>query len=469
MVRRANKNNSLNTSKKIVQQNRNLIGAEFEMENDMKLAAKGIICSKKKVTTKKGELFISDHYFEVNGQKYWIESTIFLDTERARTFVNKKQEVQGSDASYNNWIIFFNPGDGQKSRKNIKSYVNRLKDAGYVVVEGKPAIDLFIEKLASMSKTIAFDENGFLRKPKLMYISIDKIKSNTANRKIDPNAKNNIKKSILKYGFLTQLNVIPETEGGVPTGNYILIEGDHRNHSVIDIVNELNIRFEDDTIPCSVVDWVTSEDARIVHELLVKLNTTTQPWVMENYVNSHYDASITCNDEDKRYSYDVLKWMYNTSTTNGYKKSKLFYILGPVSDSNKAASKWIDREMIKNGDYRISEAEFNNKMEPFTEKHLIPFIDWHINSHFYNPSNTTVADVFMKTLFYDYSRGIKNDDDVKSYVNAFKRVSTDSMPTTANEDEMKELMDLLDSKVAKTKTTKLNVKSPAKKVSKTKV
>lgn len=93
----------------------------------------------------------------------------------------------------------------------------------------------------------------------------------------------------------------------------------------------------------------------------------------------------------------------------------------------------------------------------------------HINSHFYNPSNTTVADVFMKTLFYDYSRGIKNDDDVKSYVNAFKRVSTDSMPSTANEDEMKELMDLLDSKVAKTKTTKLNVKSPAKKVSTTKV
>ena len=93
MVRRANKNNSLNTSKKVVQQNRNLIGAEFEMENDMKLASKGIICSKKKVTTKKGELFISDHYFEVNDQKYWIESTIFLDTERARTFVNKKQEV----------------------------------------------------------------------------------------------------------------------------------------------------------------------------------------------------------------------------------------------------------------------------------------------------------------------------------------------------------------------------------------
>lgn len=51
------------------------------------------------------------------------------------------------------------------------------------------------------------------------------------------------------------------------------------------------------------------------------------------------------------------------------------FISYSVSDSNKAASKWIDREMIKNGDYRISEAEFESKMEPFTEKHLIPFID----------------------------------------------------------------------------------------------
>lgn len=468
MVRRSNKNNSLNTSKKIVQTNRNHIGAEFEQKINNMLLMKGICCSKKSVNTADGK-FISDHFYEANGNKFWIESKTFLDTPEARNLVNKKLNVQASDPSYNNWIVFFTPGDGQQSRKNIKSYITRLENAGYIVVFGDDAIQNFIENLATISKTNAFDSNGFIRKPKLMYININNIIPNETNRTIDEKAKNELKKSILHYGFLTQINVVPDTVNGIPTGRYKQVEGHHRVDVMIDIMKEMNLHLENDELPCVVIDWITTEDPKAVHELLVKLNTTTQPWVMENYVNSHYRAAETCNDEDKRYSYSVLKWMYKTSTLNGYKKSKLFYILGPVSDSNKAASKWIDREMIKNGDYRISEKDFENTMHPFTENHLIPFIDWHTNSQFYTASNTTVPDVFMKTLFYDYSNGIKNDDDVKSYVNAFKKLSTSSMPLTANEEEMKKMMDLLDFKVWKSRTTTLKVVVPTSKVKNSKV
>jgi len=460
---------SLNAAKTLVQQERLIKGKKFEQEMNNALQQNGLCCSKKSCHTPDGT-FISDHFYEVNGKKFWIESKTMLSTEYARELVNKKKYVQLTDPSIDNWIIFLKDGKGTGSRKNVKAYIARCENAGYQVIVGYDAINKFIKKLSKNSRSIAFDENGFIRKPKLMYIPIDKIKSNTTNRKIDPKAKEELKKSILHYGFLTQINVVPEVINGELTGFYLEIEGHHRTDTILDIMKELGIHLEDDKLPCVVVDWVTTENPQTVHELLVTLNTTTQPWIMEDYVKSHYDAAESCNDSEKQYSYGILKWMYKESVKNSYKKSKLFYILGPVSDSNKATSKWIDREMIKNGEYRITEKEFETKMKPFTENHLIPFIDWHMKSDFYIASNTTVPDVFMKTLFYDYLRGKMSDAEVIDRINAFKEIPKDSMPSTANESEFGVMLELIENKVSKKKPTTLKVKAPKKMVNrKTKV
>jgi hypothetical protein len=109
-------------------------------------------------------------------------------------------------------------------------------------------------------------------------------------------------------------------------------------------------------------------------------------------------------------------------------------------------------------------------MKPFTENHLIPFIDWHMKSDFYIASNTTVPDVFMKTLFYDYSRGKMSDVEVIDRINAFKKIPKDYMPSTANEKEFGVMLELIDKKVSNKKQTTLKVNAPKKMVNrKTKV
>jgi hypothetical protein len=157
--------------------------------------------------------------------------------------------------------------------------------------------------------------------------------------------------------------------------------------------------------------------------------------------------------------------MYKTADANKFKHSKLLYILGPVSDANTAASKWIDREQIKDGDYRITEKEFDKKMKPFVDNHLIPFIKWHMGSRNYDASNTTVADVFMKSLFFQYRTGMMKDAEVSANVEAFKKIKKKDMPTDANDEGMdklkSEIKNILDSQ---NKGVSLNVKTPKKRI-----
>ena len=468
-----NSKKKLAASQSMVQRNRKLTGDKFEKEMDRKLTSSGLVGYKKTVKTAIGS-FICDHFLETINGNCWIESTIFLDVRRARELNEKKRAVEATNKSVDRWIIFYKEGPGQKSRKNVKSYIKILEAEGWFVMNGINEIDLFIELASKSSTSIAVNEDGYIRKPKLMEIPLKDIIPNETNRDIhDKSAEKdllNLCKCIMRYGFITQLNVVPETINGKPTGRYKLIEGHRRHHAVVELIKKFYGReLEGGTFPCVVVDWVTTEMPEKVHELMILLNTTTRPWNVENYVNSHYKAAEQVNDTEKLFSYGTLKWMYKTADENKFKHSKLLYILGPVADANTAASKWIDRDQIKDGEYRISELQVETKMKPFVENHLIPFVKWHMGSRNYDASKTTVADVFMKEMFYHYLNGSITDRHINDNTDAFKKIKKADMPLDANEEGMDTLHYLLKEIRSQKKTTKLNVKSSAKKVSKTKV
>lgn len=465
----ANKQTKLNASKSMVQRNRKSIGDKFEKEMDRKLTSAGLYSSKKTVKTSIGD-FICDHFVETKKSTYWIESTIFVDTPQARKLNEKKRAIESTTNHIDRWVIFYKEGPGQKSRKNINAYTKTLENEGWTVLNGINEIDLFINILSDDSMSIALNERGYIRKPKLMEIPFEDILPNETNRDIHDKAaeKDLLKlcKCILKYGFLTQLNVVPETINGVRTGKYKLIEGHRRHHAVVELIRKFyGKELEGGTFPCVVVDWVTTEMHKQVHELMILLNTTTKPWNVENYVNSHFKAAEQVNNVEKFFSYGTLKWMYKTADANKFKHSKLLYILGPVSDANTAASKWIDREQIKDGDYRITEKEFDKKMKPFVDNHLIPFIKWHMGSRNYDASNTTVADVFMKSLFFQYRTGMMKDAEVSANVEAFKKIKKKDMPTDANDEGMDTLKTLIKNILdSQNNGVSLNVKTPKKRI-----
>ena len=464
-----NKQTKLAASKTLVQKYKKDAGDKFEKEMDRKLTSAGLVGYKKSVRHSTGPV-ISDHFVETKNGKYWIESVTFLDKTRARDLNSKKERVESTGEKVDRWIIFFKEGKGMGSRKNIRAYTKLLENEGWTVLNGINQIDMFIEILSDDSMSIAMNEMGYIRKAKLMEIPFDKIITNETNREIHDKAseKNllHLCKCIMQYGFLTQLNVVPEAIGGILTGRYKLIEGHFRHHAVVELLKKFyGKELEGGTFPCVVVDWVTTEDHKAVHELMILLNTTTRPWNVENYVNSHFKAAKQINDVEKCFSYGTLKWMYKTADANKFKHSKLLYILGPVSDANTAASKWIDRTQIKDGAYRITSKQFNTQMKPFVENHLIPFIKWHMGSRYYDASNTTVADVFMKSLFFHYRTGDITDVEVYANIEAFKKIKKNDMPTDANEEGMETLKSkikgILDSQK---KGVSLNVKTPKKRI-----
>lgn len=473
----ANAKTKLAASQSMVQRNRKLTGDKFEKEMDRKLTAAGLPGYKKIVTGSlagKQYRFECDHFIETLLGNIWIESTIFLDTRRAMEFIEKRKEVEATGFKVDRWIILYKEGPGQKSRKNVKSYIKMLESNGWFVMNGINEIDTFIQATAEYSTSIGVNENGNIRVPKLMHIPFENIITNETNRDIHDKSREkdllNLCKCIVKYGFLTQLNVVPETVNGIPTGRYKLVEGHCRHHAAFELLKKFyGKHLEGGALPCIVIDWVTTEEPEKVHEIMILLNTTTRPWNVENYVNSHYKAAKQINAEEKFFSYGTLKWMYKTADENNFKHSKLLYILGPVADANTAASKWIDRDQIKEGRYRITKDQVENKMKPFVENHLIPFVKWHMASRNYDASKTTVADVFMKEMFYHYLNGSITDKQINDNTDAFKKIKKADMPLDANEEGMEKLHSLLKHIRSQKNTTTLNVKSPVKKVNKTKV
>lgn len=381
---------STSAAKTEVSRYRQKSGATFEREISNRLLVNGIAAVKKTVTVEDGLKKISDHYFVGKNNKYWIESTTCLTTQpRVEEFINKKKLVQEQDPSIKNWVIFFrkDPRQKEQSAKSIANYARQFKKAGIVFCNGDAEID---EYITSIIETEEMPSRPIIRVAKVMSIPLSRIKPNRLNRDLIPDSINTLKLNIVLNGFVTQINVVPESINGRLTGYYIAFEGHNRLEALNQLV-AMKMEFEsggdDPLIPCVVCDWLTSEDKKQVANLLCKTNTTYRKWQTKNYIKFHYDTSSPQEIDipDMHFSYDVLRWMMKKETRKTLVfdqdneqeilgETYLLYVYGPKKSST-ATSFFLDNMCIHEGEYLTEAVEFK-MMKKFHNEVLLPFHFW---------------------------------------------------------------------------------------------
>ena len=398
--RSSNHNSKIQTAYTNVQVYRQQSGADFEKEIRDRLVSRGIITKKKTVLVASNPDVkkISDYFFvgEKKKNKYWIEATTCIANQnRVEELITKKEKVQAVDPTINNWVIFFRKDPRQRTQplSTIKSFEKQFTKAGYVFCNGDDEINNYIEGIL---KTEGMSSRPTINIAKGAMIPLNRIKKHPDNRTIESQNKDRLVDSITDVGFVTQLNVVPESINGVLTGYYLIIEGNTRYEALMDVVQMGNLP-EDVEVLCSVVHWLTSEDKEEVNELLCRLNTMIVNWKMKNYIKWHYDTSqpSRVDNPHKHSSYSVLTWLSSDEARrtlvqkNGKSsfellgETKLIYIYGPKL-SNATNSKWIDTNLINKGHYRSGTEDVPFFEKRLMESHrldvLMPFHKWYFEN-----------------------------------------------------------------------------------------
>jgi hypothetical protein len=423
---------SLQTSYTAVSQYRQKSGASFEKEMKSRLLANGIPTEKKSIEVEFGLVKMSDHYYAGRKKKYWIESTTCLTTQaRVDELLNKKRVVQAEDPTITDWVIFFrkNPRQKEQSKTQLAKFRKQFEMNGYTFCNGDEEINKYIEFII---QTESINRSRIINVAMAMMIPLSKIKFNVNNREIPDQNVQVLKDSIVQDGFVTQINVIPVYENGKPTGEYEAFEGHTRLRALLELLNEGH-KFktgDDPLIPCVVCDWLTSEDKETVARLLCRTNTTSRPWEMKNYIIFHHKTSAPTyvNNQQKHYSYGVLKWLRTTEarmtlvSKNGtpvlFGENLLIYIFGPKK-SDKTASKFLSTSIINEGDYRTDETEFK-MIKKFLNTVLLPFHEWFTTAEYFD--NKTLRR-FMSTLYEWYKSGKYSINEIKFFTEYFKNMN----------------------------------------------
>ena len=414
----------------VEQQNRVKKGTKYEISVDDKLVKERILCKKLSITVyEKGidHTCIADHFYVGKTGVYWMESTIILDENHADRLNTKLRRVKEFRTDVTDFVIFFAKNPDQKSRNNVQRYTKILEAGGWVVCINGDETDKYITNLGKKEKN-----SNTIHIAKSINIPINKLVYHPSNRKIDEVRCRELAKSIVKEGFITQLNVVPEWKRGRFTGKYLVFEGNHRLHAVIEFcIKEWG--FVIDELPCVLVDWIKSDDKVKVHELLILVNQTQKPWGIQDYVVSHLKEAKERKQTNKTYSYDKLDWLYSITkkthmdnvVNTKFNDTRLFYIFGPVDFAKASIGKNVDRDIVKNGDYRISETEFENIMKPFVMDIGMPFVKW-FDSNLKN-HDKKVGDVFLKYLYNMYKLQTYTIEDIHKLIDGFKLLG-DKMP-----------------------------------------
>jgi len=407
----------------VEQQNRVNKGKKYETSVDDKLLMERIICKKLSITVYEHGIdhtCIADHFYIGKTGIYWMESTIILDENHADRLNTKLRRVKQFRKDVTDFVIFFEKNPDQKSRNNIQRYKKILEAGGWTVCINGEETSKYIKNLGKIE-----GNPDKIKIANSINIPINKLVYHPSNRKIDEARCRELAKSIVKEGFISQLNVVPEWKRGRFTGKYVVFEGNHRLHAVIEFcIKEWG--FAIDELPCVLVDWIKSDDKVKVHELLILVNTTQKPWGMPDYVISHLKEAKERNQKHKEYSYDKLDWLYRITkktqidnvVNKDFKDSRFFYIFGPVDFDNAKIGKTIDRDIVKIGEYRISETEFENIMKPFVMNVAMPFVKWFdVNLKNWDKK---VGDVFLKYLYHEYKLQRYTMKDIHKLIDGFK-------------------------------------------------
>lgn len=440
-------------------------GADFESEISDRLLSYGIPTKKKSMAVKYGLKKVSDFFYDGKKDKYWIEATTCLTTQaRVEELINKKTLVQASDPTITKWVVFFrkNPNQAAQSKKTINSYKMQFEMNGITFCNGDLEINQYISSIIS-NEGIA--TKTFIRVATVMMIPLSRIIYNTNNREVPDKNVTILMNHILAEGFVTQINVVPEFIDGKPTGNYIAFEGNTRLRALNELVkmgHPFDTGVNDPLIPCVVCNWLTSEDKEIVARLLCHTNTTSRPWEMKNYIIFHHKTSAPTyvNNEEKHYSYSVLKWLRSNEARRTLLSKKgspilfgenlLIYIFGPKK-SETSASKFLNTSVINEGDYRTTEDEFL-MMNTFLNKIILPFHKWFSTDEYFD--NNTLRR-FMSTLYEWYKSGDYSIDDISFFTDYFKNMNNAPVKESEINDEFwNELEEAFENRTLATKKTR---------------
>lgn len=321
-------------------------GATFEKYVDTLLVKNGLGCQRTRVKTSDGEK-ISDHTFGNN----WMESTTFFDKKRVNEFILKRKVILEATNRFEKFFLFYE----RDSAKSTQMLVDKLVNAGWIVLCGKTQIEAFI---SAFGKCVSNVTNDVIRVAKPQLIDVDLLIENPLNREQNKKGVESIAKSIVNEGFLTCLYVVPKKDKNGKIIGYMLFEGHHRL-SAAKTVRYWG--FSLDKLPCVVVDWLSTDDMEKLSRLLIKINVEYRSWKLGDYIKHHFDIAEILNIDDKKYSYQtLLNWM-KLGKQNGFGDNGLIYVLGPLTGSDK----WLDQDLIRGGDYIVTESDVDRYATPF--------------------------------------------------------------------------------------------------------
>lgn len=163
---------------------------------------------------------------------------------------------------------------------------------------------------------------------KVQMLNTDEISFLDGNRDVAEPHKEKMKSLIEEFGFADTIKVAKSK------GRYYALEGQHR----LVALRDLGVK----KVPCSIVDWVDSEDFEEIQAFIINMNAHNKAWVLFDYVKSYADKGIreyitlkrAMIDYSKTLSNGVVATMYDgiTRSHRSLKEGNLKFVNEALSD-----------------------------------------------------------------------------------------------------------------------------------------
>ena len=279
----------------------------------------------------------------------WIEAKTYIGDSDVTKILRLKPFLDTEDI---NMVVMCDFAENDTVGKKHKKVITQLRNNGVEVYCGYEECLTYIS-LEKATKNIMNKIPGMATG---MNIPLRLLYPNPFNRDLVAHNGPAINKSILNFGFFTQLNVVPHiiNEDGEQT--YMLFEGHNRLNQLLELQSN-GYKIQD--VACTVVDWVTSDQIEVLHKMLITTNTTSKNWKMRDYVKSNLAYFRKLNMVEAIETFEYIEYWMKQAKDNGWGESTPCYVF--CHDETKDFG---DIETIKNGSYRIDKKKYEKEVLP---------------------------------------------------------------------------------------------------------
>ena len=250
-----------------------------------------------------GKMSIYDHFDAVNDIVY----EMFQSASDG-----KAAKIEGDVIS----VKMYNPNSiyvavvevektSEKYRKNRSSYA-LIEEAADVVCYGE---DEFRQYLRN-----TYTKNNY-QEGKMIDVDVDDIDMLEINRDINERWVQSLVDYILKYGFITNIVVVPyETKDGKI--RYKIIDGNHRFCAKKQLIADGIFPMGNDgsinknKIQVLNLDWIDGNNTKLVHQICIQMNMTNKSWDVIDYIDSFVKYFKMEGMVQEENDYQILKDIY---------------------------------------------------------------------------------------------------------------------------------------------------------------